>query len=102
MQGFADFTRSFPLDGAGGLGRKVEEHAVDALHLGGDTPGDVLEQLKGHVLHGGGHGVHGVDGADDDAPLVCAPVIPHAHALDIRYCGEVCLLYTSPSPRDCS
>ena len=67
----------FPLNGARGLRRQVEQHPVHALHLGGDAGGDVLQQVEGDVLHGGGHGVHGVDGPDDDAPLVGPLVVPH-------------------------
>ena len=34
-----------PLDGSGGLGGQVIEDAVDALDLGDDTAGDMVQQL---------------------------------------------------------
>ena len=57
---------------------------VDALDLGGDTGGDMLEQVEGHVLHGGGHGVHGIDRTDDHTPLVRALIVADADRFDVR------------------
>ena len=52
-----DFLRFglLPLDGSGGLGGQVIEDAVDAFDLGDDTLGDVVQQLIGDRLNGGGH-----------------------------------------------
>ena len=60
-----------PLDGSGGLGGQVIEDTVHTGDFGGDAPGDVLQKGEGHILHGGGHGVPGVDGPDDHRPVVC-------------------------------
>ena len=78
-----------PLNGASGLRSQVVEDAVDVGHFVGDAVGDVLEKLEGHILNGGGHGVDGVDGADDDAPLVSALVVAYAYALQIGDSGEI-------------
>ena len=50
------FKNSFPLNRASRLWGQVEQTAVDALDLGGDTGGDMLEQVEGYILHSGGHG----------------------------------------------
>jgi len=60
---------SLPLDGAGGFRGEVVEHAVDARHLVDDALGDVVEQRVGNLLDGGGHGVAGVHGTNDDGPV---------------------------------
>ena len=49
----------------------------------------MLKQVKWHVLHSGGHGIHSVDGADDDTPLVGPLIIPDADGLDVGDGGEV-------------
>ena len=61
--------KSFPLNRADGLGCKVVEDAVDAFYLVGDAVGDVVQERVGDLLDGGGHGVGGVDGADDGGEL---------------------------------
>ena len=66
-----------PLDGACGLRCQIKQNTVDTLYLRGDAGGDVLQQVEGHVLHSGGHGVHSIDGPDDDAPFVSPFVVPH-------------------------
>ena len=78
-----------PLDGSGGLGGQVIEDAVDALDLGDDTAGDMVQQLIGNRLDGRGHGVRGIHSADDGAPLVHPLAVLHAHALKVRNRGEV-------------
>ena len=81
--------KSLPLDRGDGLRREIVEHAVDAGDLVRDALGDMLQQRKGHILDRGGHGVTGVDGADDDRPLVAALAILDAHGLEVRHDGEV-------------
>ena len=75
--------RLFPLNGARGFGGEVEADAVDAGDLFGDAVGDVLQQGKGHVLDRGGHGVAGVDGAQDDRPLERAFAVLDADRLEV-------------------
>ena len=79
----------FPLDGTNGLGRQIQQNAVDALHLMGDAVGDVVEDLVGDLLDGCGHGVLGVDGADDGGPALVALLVANAHALDVGHGDEV-------------
>ena len=89
VSGF-DFSEDlFPLDGAGGLGGEIEQHTVDALHLGSDAGRDVLQQVKGYIFHRGSHSVLGIDGADDDAPLIGALALADAHAFQVGDGGEV-------------
>ena len=78
-----------PLDRRDGLGGEVEEDAVDAVYLVGDTFGDVLQKLEGDVLDGGGHRVGGVDSAQDDGPCKGAFAVLDADALEIGNDGEV-------------
>ena len=43
-QGFSGLVsqgKSFPFDGAGGLGGQIEDHTVDTFHLMGDAISDV-------------------------------------------------------------
>ena len=42
ITGFFGFFELFPFDGADGLGRQVQQDAVDAGYLMGDTMGDVV------------------------------------------------------------
>ena len=58
----------FPFDSSGRLGGQVEQDAVDAFHLGGDAGDDLVQDLVGDLLDGGGHCVLGVNGADDCRP----------------------------------
>ena len=78
-----------PLYGSAGLRRQIKEDAVDTLDLAGDTGGDVLEEVEGDIFHGGGHSVHGIDRADDDAPLLGTLIVPDAHRFQIGDSGKV-------------
>ena len=79
----------FPLDRSGGLGGEVPEDAVDALDLVRDAPDDVGHELKVQLRNLGGDGVHGVDGADHDGPLVGAQAVGNAGGLKVGHDGEV-------------
>ena len=81
--------KSFPFNCARRLGREIVQDAVDALDFGDDALHDVLHQVEGDVLHGGGHGILGVDRTDDDGPLIAADAVAHADAPEIRDDGEV-------------
>ena len=70
---------SLPLDGSGRLGGQVIEDVVDALDLGDDPAGDMVQQRIGDGLDGCGHGVGDVHRADDGTPLLLA--VLHTHAL---------------------
>ena len=87
--GFFRLLKLFPLDGADGLGGQVVEDAVDALNFVGDALGDVLQQLEGDVLHGGGHSVGGVDGADDGGPCIVALAVSDADGLHVGHGDKV-------------
>lgn len=89
ITGFLGFFVLFPLNRASRLWGQVEQTAVDALDLGGDTGGDMLEQVEGYILHSGGHGVHGIDRADDHAPLVRALIVTDADGLDVGDRGKI-------------
>ena len=78
-----------PLYCRAGLGGEVEEDAVDVLYLACDALGDVLQQLEGYVLHRSGHGVLGVDSADDDGVSEGALAVLDAYRLEVRHGGEV-------------
>ena len=43
ITGFLGFLKSFPLDGADGLGSEVEENTVDTLNLVGYSVGDMMK-----------------------------------------------------------
>ena len=88
-QGFFGFRGSFPLDGADGLGSQVIEHAVDALHLVSDAVGDLTQNGVRHLFDGGGHGILGVDSADDGGPAFVTALVLHADTLDIGHGDEV-------------
>ena len=79
----------FPFDRSDGLRREIHQNAVDALNLMGDAVGDVVQQRVGDLLDGGGHGVLGVDGADDGRPALVAALVLHADALDVGHGDEV-------------
>ena len=79
----------FPLNSTHGLGGQVVEDAVDALDLAGDALGDLVQHLVGDLLDGGGHGVGGVDGADDGGPALVAALVAHADRLDVGHGDEV-------------
>ena len=81
--------KSFPLDGAGGLGREVVQYAVDALDLVRDTSDDLVQNGVGDLLDGGGHCVLGIDGADDGGPALVAAVVLHTDALDVGDGDEI-------------
>ena len=49
MTGLFRPVRSFPLDGADGLGSEVEADAVDAVYLVGDAVGDMMEEGVGDL-----------------------------------------------------
>ena len=83
------FKNSLPLNGAGGLGCQVKQDPVDALNLLRDALGDVLEQVKGDVLHRGGHGVHRVYRPQDDRVLHGPGMAPHAHRPEVGDHGKV-------------
>ncbi len=89
IPGFSGTLKLFPLNRASGLRGQVEQAAVDALYLSSDPGGDMLEQFEGHIFHGGGHGVHGIDRADDHAPLVHTLIVTDADRLDVRDGGKV-------------
>ena len=48
-----------------------------------------MEYVIGDLFDGGGHGVLGVDGADDGGPAFVAALVLHANALDIGHSDEV-------------
>ncbi|KAI3482194.1 hypothetical protein L1887_55164 [Cichorium endivia] len=56
-----------PLDGGGGLGRDVENHAIDALHLVGDAVRHLAQELGREGEPGGRHKSRGADLLNVDA-----------------------------------
>ena len=79
----------FPLDGCAGLRSEIEEHAVDACDFSGDALCDVLQQVEGNILDRSGHGVLGVDGAQDDRSALGTLAVLDADALEVGDSGEV-------------
>ena len=79
----------FPFDGADGLGSQVHQNAVDAFHLVGDPVGDLVQDLVGDLLDGCGHGILGVDSADDSGPAFVTALVLNADTLDIGNCDEI-------------
>ena len=49
----------------------------------------MLKQIEGHVLHRSGHGIHSIDGTNDNTPLIGAPVIPHPYRLQVGNSCEI-------------
>ena len=80
---------SLPLDSADGLGREVQQDAVDALYLMGDAVGDLVEDLVGDLLDGGGHGILGIDSTDDGGPAFVTALVLNADTLNIGHSDEV-------------
>ena len=59
-----------PLDGCGWLRREVVAYAVHVRNLCEDTVGDPEEHRPLDLLDACCHRVDGVDGADDDRPVI--------------------------------
>ena len=79
----------FPLYGSSGLRRQVIKDSVDAGNFAGDTAYDLRKEVIGDLLDGSGHGVFGVDRADDAGPLEAAQAILYANGFIVRNDGEV-------------
>ena len=76
--------RLLPLDRRGRLGRDVVAHAVGAGDLGHNATTDAGQDVVGKLGPVGGHGIAGLDGAQDDRALVGALVSHDADGLDVR------------------
>lgn len=79
----------FPLDRRGRLGRDVVAHAVGAGNLGHDAAGDAGQHVVGQLGPVGGHGIAGLDGAQDDRALISALVAHNANGLDVGQDREI-------------
>ena len=79
----------FPLDRSGGLGGYIVADAVDALDLGDDTAGDLIEHGVFDRLDLGGHSVDGIDGADDYGIFKAANTVSYANRASIRNESEI-------------
>ena len=55
----------------------------------GDAVGDAGEEVIGDGLNGGGHGVAGIDRAEDAGPLIGALAVTDAGGLEVRHDGEI-------------
>ena len=55
----------------------------------GDPVGDLVQDLVGDLLDGGGHGIGGVDGADDGRPALVAALVLDTDGLDVGNGDEV-------------
>ena len=83
-------SRSFPLDGAGGLRGQVESDAVYALDLVRDTIRDMGEEREGQLGHRGGHRVTGIDSAEhDQVSFRALAFLIDTDALEVGHDGEV-------------
>ena len=80
---------SFPLNRPRRLRRQIKQHSVDALHLGGNSRGNLMQHRIGNLLDGRGHSVLGIHGADDGGPAFVALAVTDANALEIGHCHEV-------------
>ena len=74
---------TLPLDGAGGLGRDVVGHPVDARHLVDDAARHRLQDVVGQPGPVGGHGVLAGHRPDDDRVGVGALVAHDPHRADV-------------------
>ena len=80
---------SLPLNSADGLGSKVIKNAVDAFYFVGDPVSDLVQDLVGDLLDGGGHGILGIHSTDDGGPAFVAALVLYADTLDIGHGDEV-------------
>ena len=81
--------RLFPLDGADGLGSQVQQNAVDAGNFIRNSIGDLVENVIGDFFNRCGHGVAGIDGADDCGPAFVTLAVLDTDALEIRNSDEI-------------
>ncbi len=70
------------------------------LYLCCDAADEFFHKLKRNILHLGGHGIGGVDCADDDRPLEGSLAVADTGRLEVRYHGEV-LPYLAGKARIC-
>src|SRR5439155_12212196 len=80
--------RLLPFDGAGRLGRDVEDHAVDALHLVDDAVAHAREYFVRHARPVRCHRVLARHHANSHHVRVRPVVAHHAHGLQRREHGE--------------
>src|SRR3990170_6820024 len=78
----------FPLDGAGGLRRDIEHHAVDPLHLVDDAARDLPEEIVGQVRPVRRHGVLTHHRPQRDDLGIGAEVAHDPHRADWQQHGE--------------
>ena len=79
----------FPFDCAHGLRRQIQQNAVNAFDLMGNTVGDLVQNTVGNFFDGSRHGILGVDGADDSGPAFVAALVLDTDALDVGHSDEV-------------
>ena len=79
----------FPFDSSNRLRRQIVENSVDAVDLGGDALGYLMENRVGDLLDGGAHSVLGVYGADDRGPALVAALVLNAYRLDVGDNNEI-------------
>lgn len=59
----------FKLNRPGRLRRKIIQNPVHARDLMGNPFGQMAHEIVGKIFNHGGHGIRGIDGADNDGPL---------------------------------
>lgn len=71
------------------LRRHIIAHPVHIFHLCQNPVGNLLQDLPIHPLDGSAHGVHRIDGPDNDHIFKTSGVILYAHGFKIRNHREI-------------
>src|SRR5437762_4983476 len=82
------YSRSLPLDGAGGFGGDVVDHPIDAAHLVDDAGGGAAEDLVRERVVVGGHAVGRGDGPQRADEFIRARIAHDADRLHRQQHGE--------------
>ena len=69
----------FPFNGRIGLRRHIITNTVDILHLLENTVGNLHQDRPIHRFDSGSHGIHRIDGTDNDRPVKRTGIITYTY-----------------------
>lgn len=79
----------FPLNGRIGLRRHVITNTVYILHLLENTVGNLHQYRPLYRLNSSSHGIHRINGTDNDRPVKRTGIITYTYRLEIGYNSEI-------------